>query len=74
MTAYINLDDPDVTYSHNVGNHEVYIIGSDAERIDLVRCGECKHKFLQNDVWVCPFGLMITPNGFCNYGERRSDE
>lgn len=41
---------------------------------ELVRCGECKHRYLENDVWVCQFGLMIVPNGFCNYGERRADD
>ena len=40
--------------------------------IDLVRCRECKWKYLENAVWVCPFGMII-PNedGFCSYGERR---
>lgn len=59
MAKYINLDDPDVTYSHNAGNHEVYIVGSEAERIDLVRCGECKHKPYASD-WYNP----IIDDGF----------
>lgn len=42
--------------------------------IDLVRCGECKYRYMEKGVWTCPFGLMITPDGFCNYGERRGDE
>lgn len=41
MSKYINLDDLEVTYSHNLGQHEVYIVGTEAERIDIVRCGEC---------------------------------
>lgn len=72
MTTYINLDDPDVTYSHNVGNHEVYIIGSEAERIDLVRCGECRwhneHKRCVN------FDTYFNDDFYCAYGERRADD
>lgn len=42
--------------------------------IDLVRCRECKYRYMDKSVWLCLYGLMIKPNGFCNYGERRTDE
>ena len=43
--------------------------------IDIVRCGECKYKFMHGSVWECLYGLMIpSPDGFCSYGERESDE
>lgn len=45
-----------------------------APDIDLVRCGECKHRYMDKSVWLCVYGLMIKPNGFCNYGERRADD
>ena len=44
------------------------------ESYKIVTCGECKHRYMEKGVWTCPFGLMITPDGFCKYGERRSDE
>ena len=43
------------------------------DAVPVVRCGECKHRYMEKGVWTCPFGLMITPDGFCNYGERRAD-
>lgn len=76
MSKYINLDDPDVTYSHNAGNHEVYIVGSAAERIDIVRCGECKHAIKQRLGYRCELipRLSMNENWFCAAGERRDDE
>jgi hypothetical protein len=41
MAKYINLDDPEVTYYMNFGRNEVYIVGEEAERIDIVRCRDC---------------------------------
>ena len=42
---------------------------------DLVRCDDCKHRYMDADlqVWTCTYGLMIKPNGFCNYGEVRDE-
>ena len=42
---------------------------------DLVRCDDCKHRYMDADlqVWTCTYGLMIEPNGFCNYGEVRDE-
>lgn len=81
MSKYINLDDPDVTYSHNAGNHEVYIVGSEAERIDIVRCGECKHKYCDGNQIICQKlywcdGNNFEPSAedFCSQGERRADD
>lgn len=42
--------------------------------IEIVRCEECKYRYMDKSVWLCLYGLMIKPNGFCNYGERRADE
>lgn len=83
MSKYINLDDPDVTYSHNAGNHEVYIVGSEAERIDLVRCGECKwydnsycfaarHNYYSPN-WEINIRRKYKADFFCADGERRED-
>ena len=43
----------------------------DEPSVDIVRCGECKYKFMHGSVWECLYGLMIpSPDGFCSYGER----
>ena len=78
MSKYINLDDPDVTYSHNAGNHEVYIVGSEAERIDIVRCGECIHHDVfgrTTKYYGCKFyDIAVDADHFCKKGERRADD
>ena len=50
---------------------EVY----DAPSIDIVRCQDCRHRYMDADlqVWTCTYGLMIKPDGFCNYGEVRDE-
>lgn len=41
------------------------------DAVPVVRCGECRHKYLEHDVWMCRFGLLIpSPDGFCSYGEK----
>ena len=35
---------------------------------EIIRCKDCKHKHLENMVWVCPFGLSGGENFFCGYG------
>lgn len=41
------------------------------DAVPVVRCGECRHKYLEHDVWTCRFGLLIpSPDGFCSYGEK----
>ena len=44
--------------------------------IDIVTCGECKHWYNDADCGMaCEFTNMKQPSdGFCNWGERRSDE
>ena len=41
------------------------------DAVPVVRCGECRHKYLEHDVWMCLFGLLIpSSDGFCSYGEK----
>jgi len=47
--------------------------------VEVVRCKDCKHRYIENMTWHCPFGLMGGEDFFCGYGslgraERRSDE
>lgn len=51
----------------------------EAEWAVIVRCKDCKHKYIENLVWHCPFGLMGGENFFCGYGslgraEGRTDD
>ena len=43
--------------------------------IDIVTCGECKHWYNDADCGMaCEFTNMRQPSdGFCNWGERRSE-
>lgn len=40
---------------------------------EVIRCKDCKHKYIKNDVWTCPFGLPSGPDGYCSYGERKEE-
>ena len=45
---------------------------------EIVRCKDCKHRYVEDMIWHCPFGLMGGENFFCGYGslgtvERRRD-
>ena len=49
------------------------------DAVGVVRCRDCKHRYIENMTWHCPFGLMGGEDFFCGYGslgraEMRSDE
>ena len=48
-------------------------IPSEIIKGDLVRCKDCKHKYLDDMVWNCPFGLPGGENFFCGYGAKDGD-
>lgn len=57
--------------------NKVIVKGEEYHRI--VRCKDCKHRYIENMTWHCPFGLMGGEDFFCGYGslgraERRSDD
>ena len=35
---------------------------------EIIRCKDCKHKYIENMVWVCPFGLPGGEEFYCGYG------
>ena len=41
--------------------------------VQVVRCEDCKHRNLENNVWTCVFGLPSGPDGYCSYGEREKE-
>lgn len=46
--------------------------------LDIVRCKECKrwwgNHYHDNEDGKCPMDAWIDGDGFCSYGERKSDE
>ena len=44
------------------------------DAVEVVRCKDCRHKYLYNDVWLCRFGIKILgDDGYCSYGEKVSE-
>ncbi len=41
MAEYINRDD--MTYLYNNGEYDVYSVPPDAEKIEIIRCKDCKY-------------------------------
>lgn len=48
-----------------------YMARSDV--VEVVRCKDCKHKYLDGGIWNCPFGLSGGPMFYCGYGAERSE-
>lgn len=51
-------------------------IGMDGAYYDypeLIRCKDCKHKHIKDNVWTCPFGLPAGCDFYCGYGERKEE-
>ena len=52
----------------------------DCQLIDIVQCKDCKWSYIDErdggTMWckVHFHGYRVTDDGFCNYGERRTDE
>ena len=42
--------------------------------VSVIRCKDCKHKYIENKVWQCPFGLPGGPDFWCGYGAERKEE
>ena len=41
---------------------------------EIVRCKDCKYRYLDDSVWKCPYGYPFG-DFYCAYGEgRRTDE
>ena len=40
---------------------------------EIIRCKDCKQKYLDNMIWNCPFGLPGGEDFFCAYGAKDGD-
>lgn len=75
------LSDRMKKYYYHLKNGDIAIPIIDIEHaptidaVSVVRCDNCKYRYMDADlqVWTCTYGLMIKPNGFCNYGERKGE-
>lgn len=67
MTEYIvQIEDSEKNMSER-------FVGQLRSYPELIRCKECKHKHIKDNVWACPFGLPAGCDFYCGYGERRSE-
>ena len=79
MSRYIEADDVANAIYHHFPSIRTMAdargIIEEAPSIDIVRCQDCRHRYMDADlqVWTCTYGLMIKPDGFCNYGEVRDE-
>ena len=69
---------PDVQKMQDLEQAEIqkaYELGKLDAMDEIVKCKDCKHKHIENSVFVCPFGLPGGPEFFCGYGsERQADK
>ena len=40
---------------------------------EIIRCRDCKHRYLDGMIWNCPFGLSGGEDFFCAYGAKEGD-
>lgn len=44
------------------------------DAVEVVRCGECRHKYMKDFDMFCPYMVgIIKPNMHCSYGEREGE-
>lgn len=45
-----------------------------ADAVEVVRCGECRHKYMKDFDMFCPHMVgILKPNMHCSYGEREGE-
>lgn len=44
------------------------------DAVEVVRCRECKHKYMKDFDMFCPYMFgILKPNMHCSYGEREGE-
>lgn len=41
------------------------------DAVPVIRCKDCKHRYMKDMVWQCPFGLPGGPDFWCGYGAEK---
>lgn len=52
------------------GVAEAYDMAIKALEQPIIRCKDCKHRYLNGLTWDCPFGLSGGEDFFCAYGSK----
>ena len=83
MSRYIDYDALDYRNDMMHGKSSEFLDGvifmaqriEEAQSIDIVRCGKCKHFWSYEDLPTkCIFHLsLVNADDFCSYGERETD-
>lgn len=88
MSRYIDIDDISLRKTVAVGGLSAKALWrriQQAPSIDIVRCGECKHRVVEEqswgeyneycDLWCDGNGYWASVNAddFCSYGEREGE-
>ena len=67
MITDVDFDHTDRIWFHTKHCKEV-------EFVKVIRCKDCKHKHIKDNVWTCPFGLPARCDFYCGYGERKDHD
>ena len=54
--------------NHTHADIKVEEMAEDLAEPEIIRCKDCKHRYMEDMIWHCPFGLMGGENFFCGYG------
>lgn len=70
---------PDIYPPDKIGDAAYRICAEFIERLpsaqpEIIRCRDCKHRYLDGMIWNCPFGLSGGEDFFCAYGARMEAE
>ena len=80
MGVYIELPKEWAKWSFDVRDIHDNILEAKVTDLDLVRCWECRHlnenyDDAGNPYWICvEWDASTDYDGYCYYGERRTDE
>ena len=77
--AYINASDLELAIVKATSYGDALDAVREAPSIDIVRCGECKHRYDDGWIeprWTCDYlkDMRLKDDDFCSYGERRASD
>lgn len=77
MDDTINRQDAIEAVKQAIYNHDsaiMRITSLPSASVEVVRCGECRHKYMKDFDMFCPHMVgILKPNMHCSYGEREGE-
>ena len=77
MMKYVTTDNEIGVFPILIGFDAIKKVIDDAPTIDaveVVRCGECRNKYMKDFDMFCPYMVgILKPNMHCSYGEREGE-